>query len=114
MFAMVKAYPEEFRCDVITVARKGETSVRQVAQDFGVSSLLASATAVLKLIVQATGGRGSSRTNESDRVDSPRGYREFSILVFRRVAAEHRIRQPIAEILVAPGRESRNEPLLPL
>jgi transposase len=34
---MVKAYPEEFRRDVIAVARKGETSVRQVARDFGVS-----------------------------------------------------------------------------
>ena len=34
---MVKAYPEEFRRDVIAVARNGETSVRQVAKDFGVS-----------------------------------------------------------------------------
>ncbi|WIE62236.1 IS3 family transposase [Curtobacterium sp. MCLR17_032] len=34
---MVKAYPEEFRRDEIAVARKGETSVRQVAKDFGVS-----------------------------------------------------------------------------
>ncbi|MFB9663867.1 IS3 family transposase [Curtobacterium citreum] len=34
---MVKACPEEFRRDVIAVARKGETSVRQVANDFGVS-----------------------------------------------------------------------------
>lgn len=34
---MVKAYPEEFRRDVIAVARKGESSVRQVAKDFGVS-----------------------------------------------------------------------------
>lgn len=34
---MVKAYPEEFRRDVIAVARKGEASVRQVAKDFGVS-----------------------------------------------------------------------------
>jgi len=33
----VKAYPEEFRRDVIAVARKGETSVRQVTKDFGVS-----------------------------------------------------------------------------
>ena len=31
---MVKAYPDEFRRDVIAVARKGETSVRQVAKDF--------------------------------------------------------------------------------
>ena len=34
---MVKAYPEEFRRDVIAVARKCETPVRQVAKDFGVS-----------------------------------------------------------------------------
>ncbi|QYI96230.1 transposase [Curtobacterium flaccumfaciens pv. flaccumfaciens] len=34
---MVKPYPDEFRSDVIAVARKGETSVRQVAKDFGVS-----------------------------------------------------------------------------
>jgi transposase len=37
MCALVKAYLEEFRRDVIAVARKGETSVRQVAKDFGVS-----------------------------------------------------------------------------
>jgi len=34
---MVKAYPEEFRRDVMAVARKGEASVRQVAKDFEVS-----------------------------------------------------------------------------
>ena len=34
---MVKAYPEEFRRDVIAVARKGEAPVRQVAKDFGIS-----------------------------------------------------------------------------
>ena len=33
----MKAYAEEFRCDVIAVARKGDTSVRQVAKDFGIS-----------------------------------------------------------------------------
>ena len=34
---MVKAYPEEFRRDVIAVARKGEAPLRQVAKDFGIS-----------------------------------------------------------------------------
>ncbi len=34
---MVKAYPEEFRRDVIAVARKSDASVRQVAKDFGIS-----------------------------------------------------------------------------
>ena len=34
---MVKAYPEEFRRDVIAVARRARHRVRQVAKDFGVS-----------------------------------------------------------------------------
>src|SRR4051812_33736123 len=37
MDLVVKAYPEEFRRDVIAVARKGDASVRQVAKDFGIS-----------------------------------------------------------------------------
>jgi transposase len=37
MCAMVKAYPAEFRRDVIAVARKGEAPLTQVAKDFGVS-----------------------------------------------------------------------------
>jgi transposase len=35
MGLVVKAYAEEFRCDVIAVARTGEGSIRQVAKDFG-------------------------------------------------------------------------------
>jgi transposase-like protein len=34
---MPKALPEEFRRDVIAVARKGEAPLRQVAKDFGIS-----------------------------------------------------------------------------
>ena len=34
---MPKAFPPEFRRDVIAVARKGEASTAQVARDFGVS-----------------------------------------------------------------------------
>ncbi|WP_330256246.1 transposase [Nocardia sp. NBC_00565] len=34
---MPKPYPEEFRRDVVAVARKGETTLRQVAKDFGIS-----------------------------------------------------------------------------
>lgn len=37
MFDMPKAFPIEFRNDVVAVARKGETSIAQVAKDFGVS-----------------------------------------------------------------------------
>ncbi|WP_156809118.1 IS3 family transposase [Arthrobacter sp. TB 23] len=34
---MPKAFPEEFRRDVIAVARKGEAPITQIAKDFGVS-----------------------------------------------------------------------------
>ncbi len=34
---MPKPYPEEFRRDVVAVARKGNTSIKQVAKDFGIS-----------------------------------------------------------------------------
>lgn len=37
MFTMPKAIPEEFRRDVIAVARKGEAPLRQIAKDFGIS-----------------------------------------------------------------------------
>jgi transposase len=37
MSVMPKAFPREFRDDVVAVARKGETSIAQVAKDFGVS-----------------------------------------------------------------------------
>ncbi len=35
---MPKAFPEEFRRDVIAVARKGDATVAQVAKDFGISA----------------------------------------------------------------------------
>lgn len=34
---MPKAFPLEFRRDVVAVARKGEVPLRQVAKDFGIS-----------------------------------------------------------------------------
>jgi transposase len=34
---MPKAFPKEFRDDVVAVARKAEASVAQVAKDFGIS-----------------------------------------------------------------------------
>lgn len=34
---MPKAFPAEFRADVIAVARKGEAPLRQIARDFGIS-----------------------------------------------------------------------------
>jgi transposase InsO family protein len=37
MLAMPKAYPEEFRRDVVAIARKGEIPLTQIAKDFGIS-----------------------------------------------------------------------------
>jgi transposase len=37
MFTMPKAFPIEFRQDVVAVARKGEAPLSQIARDFGVS-----------------------------------------------------------------------------
>jgi transposase len=37
MSTMPKAFPPEFRRDVVAVARNGGTSLRQVAKDFGIS-----------------------------------------------------------------------------
>jgi transposase len=37
MFSMPKAFPLEFRRDVVAVARKGQAPLAQVAKDFGVS-----------------------------------------------------------------------------
>ncbi len=34
---MPKAFPKEFRADVVAVARRGEAPVAQIAKDFGVS-----------------------------------------------------------------------------
>lgn len=37
MWIVAKAYPEEFRRDVVAVARKREVPLSQIAKDFGVS-----------------------------------------------------------------------------
>lgn len=37
MMTMAKAYPAEFRDDVVRVARKHEATMSQIAKDFGIS-----------------------------------------------------------------------------
>jgi len=37
MSTMAKAYPKEFRDDVVAVARKGQAPLNQIAKDFGIS-----------------------------------------------------------------------------
>ncbi len=34
---MPKPYPQEFRADVVAVARKGQVPLNQIAKDFGIS-----------------------------------------------------------------------------
>ncbi len=34
---MPKGYPQEFRDDVVAVARKGQAPLKQIAKDFGIS-----------------------------------------------------------------------------
>lgn len=34
---MAKAYPKEFRDDVVDVARQGQAPLKQIAKDFGIS-----------------------------------------------------------------------------
>jgi transposase len=41
MSVMPKAFPPEFRRDVIAVARKGQAPISQIARDFGVSEAAA-------------------------------------------------------------------------
>lgn len=36
---MARAYPQEFRDDVVTVARKHEAPLNQIAKDFGISEV---------------------------------------------------------------------------
>jgi transposase-like protein len=37
MATMARAYPQEFRDDVVAVARKGQAPISQIAKDFGIS-----------------------------------------------------------------------------
>ena len=37
MSTVAKAYPKEFRDDVVAVARKGQAPLSQIAKDFGIS-----------------------------------------------------------------------------
>jgi transposase-like protein len=66
MSVMPKAFPAEFRRDVVAVARKGEASITQVAKDFGISqSCLAR---WLKLADIEDGNRPGATRQESDEL----------------------------------------------
>ncbi len=60
---MPKAFPAEFRRDVVAVARKGEAPVSQIAKDFGVSQ--ACLHRWLKLADVEDGVRAGTAVSES-------------------------------------------------
>lgn len=60
---MPKAFPLEFRRDVVAVARKGEAPITQIAKDFGISE--ACLHRWLKLADVAEGVRPGATSSES-------------------------------------------------
>lgn len=60
---MPKAFPEEFRRDVVAVARKGEAPIAQIARDFGISQ--SCLTRWLKLADIEDGNRPGATQQES-------------------------------------------------
>jgi transposase len=66
MSVMPKAFPEEFRRDVVAVARKGEAPITQIAKDFGISQ--SCLTRWLKLADIEDGNRQGPTRQESDEL----------------------------------------------
>ena len=63
---MPKAFPPEFRRDVVAVARKGDAPIAQIAKDFGISS--SCLTRWLKLADIEDGNRPGATQQESDEL----------------------------------------------
>ena len=85
---MAKAYPREFRDDVVAVTRKGQAPLSQIAKDFGISE--ASLTNWLKQ-ADVEDGRRPSLT-DADRVELRDARKRIRLLeqeneVLRRAAA---------------------------
>lgn len=87
---MVKAYPEEFRRDVIAVARKGEAPIRQVAKDFGISETCLQRW--LRIADRDDGLAGPKPVGSSESVELREAKRRIRLLeqeneILRRAAA---------------------------
>lgn len=81
---MPKPFPEEFRRDVIAVARKGEASRRQIAKDFGISE--GCLHGWLKIADREDGINAGAKTSGSDEsaelkeaADPVRDHRSFRL-----------------------------------
>ena len=68
---MPKAFPVEFRNDVVAVARKGESTLVQIAKDFGISSAIQRREPVADALV------GRSRVGDALRVENRGTRREI-------------------------------------
>jgi transposase len=85
---VAKPYPKEFRDDVVAVARKGQTSLAQIAKDFGISE--GSLTNWMKQADIEDGKR--SGLTDADRVELREAKKRIRLLeqeneVLRRAAA---------------------------
>ena len=89
---MPRKYPEEFRRDVIAETRRGDVTLRQVAEDFGVSS-----TCVQRWVAQAEiedGSRPGAR-----RLSRPRCVSCGAVTV----CSSRRTRYCVVRPLICPG-----------
>ena len=85
---MAKAYPQEFRDDVVAVARQGQAPLSQIAKDFGISE--GSLTNWMKKADIADGRRPGM--TDADRVEARELKKRIRLLeqeneVLRRAAA---------------------------
>src|SRR3954471_358299 len=69
MFTMPKAFPTEFREDVIRVYKDSDSSIAQVAKDFGISP---SCLKRWLTIDERNASRSSGRTNAASESDALR------------------------------------------
>ena len=85
---MPKAFPAEFRRDVVAIAREGEVSMAQIAKDFGISESCVGRW--VRMADTDDGARPGPTTSESAEVrDLKRRNRvlEQEVEILRRAAA---------------------------
>jgi transposase len=85
MISMPKAFPLEFRRDVVAVARKGEAPLSQIARDFGISESCLHRW--LKLADVDDGVRPGVTTQESAELRKRNRTLEQEVEILRRAAA---------------------------
>ena len=96
---MPKAFPLEFRRDVVAVARKGEAPMAQVAKDFGISE--ACLHRWLKLADVEDGVRPGATSSESAEL------RELNVSATG--SWSRRTRSCVGPLRTSPGRSTQNE-----